>query len=139
MPAPIPHIDTDVIIRLLTNDDPAKQQAAKALFEQVEQGTVTTAAPDTVIADAVFVLHSPRHYNRSRSEIRALLTPLVRLPHFRVRNRRVVLRALALYGSSNSGFGDATLRAAMEITGATILYSYDRGFDKYPIISRHEP
>lgn len=54
-----PFVDTDVIIRLLTGDDPDKQQAARKLFEQVAQGTLTLAAPDTVIADAVFVLLIP--------------------------------------------------------------------------------
>ncbi len=48
-----PFIDTDVIIRFLTGDDPEKQAAASSLFEQVEQGLLTIAAPDTVIADAV--------------------------------------------------------------------------------------
>lgn len=62
-----PYIDTDVIIRLLTGDDPQKQTAAKALFEQVERGTLTIAAPDTVIADAVFVLSSPRLYHLQNS------------------------------------------------------------------------
>ena len=32
-----PFIDTDVIIRFLTGDDPQKQAAAITLFEQVEQ------------------------------------------------------------------------------------------------------
>lgn len=50
------YVDTDVIIRLLTADDPTKAAEAGALFEAVEQGHVTLAAPDTVIADAVFVL-----------------------------------------------------------------------------------
>jgi predicted nucleic acid-binding protein len=36
-----PFIDTDVIISLLTRDDPEKQAAATALSEQVEQGTLT--------------------------------------------------------------------------------------------------
>jgi predicted nucleic acid-binding protein len=61
-----PYVDTDVIIRLPTGDDPAKQQAARELFEQVEQGALTLAAPDTVIADAVFVLASKKWYNKSR-------------------------------------------------------------------------
>jgi predicted nucleic acid-binding protein len=78
-----PYIDTDVIIRLLTGDDPKKQEAASELFEQVERGQLTVAAPDTVIADAVFVLSSPRLYHVSREEVKELLTPLVRLPQFR--------------------------------------------------------
>jgi predicted nucleic acid-binding protein len=65
-------VDTDVIIRLLTGDDPAKQASAAALFEQVESGTLDLTAPDTVVADAVFVLSSPRLHRRSRPEVAAL-------------------------------------------------------------------
>lgn len=52
------YVDTDVLIRLLTGDDLAKQAAAAALFERVERGELTLAAPDTVIGDAVYVLRS---------------------------------------------------------------------------------
>ena len=55
-----PFIDTDVIIRLLTGDDPEKQAKAATLFEQVEQRQITLVAPVTVIADAVYVLSSKR-------------------------------------------------------------------------------
>ena len=105
-----PFIDTDVIIRFLTGDDPQKQASAAALFTRIEQGQLTVAAPVTVIADAVFVLHSSRLYNKSRADVQALLTALVGLPHFHVQQRWIVLRALDLYGSSHSGFGDAMLR-----------------------------
>lgn len=96
-----PFVDTDVIIRLLTGDDPVKQLAARALFEQVEQGTITLAAPVTVIADAVYVLTSAKWYHLTRDQVVALLTPLVRMPHFHVKQRARVLRALELFGTSN--------------------------------------
>ena len=63
---PTPFVDTDIIIRLLTGDAPVKQTKAAGLFEQVEQGHLLLAAPDTVIADAVFVLASPRLYHMAR-------------------------------------------------------------------------
>jgi predicted nucleic acid-binding protein len=136
-----PFVDTDVIIRLLTGDDFAKQERAAKLFEAVEQGTVTVAAPDTVIADAVFVLSSPRLYNLPRQDIAAMLIPLARLPHFRVKNRRSVLAALALYGYSPKklDFGDAFIVASMQQGGSQTLYSFDRGFDKVSGVSRLEP
>src|SRR5687768_3979154 len=112
-----PFIDTDVIIRLLSGDDLQKQAQAAKLFEQVEDGRLTLEAPDTVIADAVYVLASPRLYGKSRTEIQELLTPLVRLPRFQVRGKRVLLRALELYGTTNRGFGDAMIVAAMEQRG----------------------
>ena len=134
-----PFIDTDVIIRLLSQDDLAKQAEAAALFERVEAGKLTVAAPDTVIADAVYVLSSPRLYARSRSEVAELLTPLVRLPGFRVRNRRIVLRALDLYAAINLDFSDALIVASMERAGSNIVYSYDTYFDRIPFITRRSP
>ena len=136
----LPYIDTDVIIRLLTGDDPAKQAAASALFERVEQGSLTIAAPDTVIADAVHVLASPRLYKLSRAQVAALLTPLTRLSHFRVQNRRSVLEALRVYGTTGGlDFGDALLVAIMQQDGSETLYSYDRHFDRIAAIQRQEP
>jgi predicted nucleic acid-binding protein len=105
----------------------------------VEDGQLTVAAPYTVIADAVFVLASPRTYRLPRAEVAALLAPLVQLPHFLVENKRAVLRALSLYGSVALDFGDALLVAAMEREGATDLYSFDRDFDRFPWLNRREP
>ena len=136
-----PFIDTDVIIRFLTGDDPVKQDQAAKLFEQIEQGKLTAAAPDTVIADAVYVLSSPRLYNLPRHEVAALLIPLVRLPGFRVKNRRTVIAALTLYGygQPKRDFGDAVIIASMQEAGSEIVYSFDTDFDNVPGITRQEP
>jgi predicted nucleic acid-binding protein len=137
---PIPFVDTDVIIRLLTGDDPVKQTQAAALFEQVEQGKLTLAAPHTVIADAVFVLSSPRLYHLPRHEVAELLIPLVQLPGFHVQNRRAVVAALSLYATTASlDFGDALIIATMQETNAHTLYSYDAHFDRIADITRQSP
>ncbi len=111
-----PFIDTDVIIRLLTGDDLKKQAAATVLFEKMEKGLLTVVAPDTVIADAVFVLS-----------------------HFRVQNRTCILRALELYASTKLDFGDTLIIASMEEQNSHILYSYDNDFDHIQGITRREP
>jgi len=134
-----PAVDTDVLIRLLTGDDRRKQADARALFEAVEAGTLMFAVPDTVIADAVFVLGSPRLYARPRVQVAELLSRLVRLPHFKVANRRTVLRALDVYAATNLDFGDAMLVAAVQRSGAQVIYSYDRDFDRIAGITRQEP
>lgn len=134
-----PFIDTDVIIRFLTGDDLKKQAAAATLFEQIEQGLLTVEAPDTVIADAVYVLSSPRLYHVPRSEVRRLLSPLVCLPHLRVQNGPCVLRALDLYASNTIDFGEAFIIASMEQQNARTLYSYDTDFDRIEGITRREP
>lgn len=135
----IPFVDTDVIIRLVTGDDLEKQERAAHLFQQVEAGALTIAAPDTVIADAVYVLASPSLYGLSRIEVAEILGALVRLTHFRVENRAVVLGALHRYAASRLDFGDAMLLAAMQTQGSSDLYSYDTDFDRYPGVARREP
>ncbi len=134
-----PFIDTDVIIRFLTGDDPEKQAAASALFEQVEQGLLSVQAPDTVIADAVYVLSSPRLYHLARSDVQQMLAALVRLPQFHVQNRWSVLQALDLYASTRLDFGDTIIIASMQQQGSQVLYSYDTDFDRIEGISRREP
>lgn len=137
--APLPFVDTDIIIRLLTGDDPAKQAAASAIFERVETGQLSLAAPVTVIADAVYVLASPRLYALPRAEVAAQLSTLVALPAFQVANRTQVLTALALYARTNLDFGDALLVAAMQEQGSRVLYSYDTDFDRLNGLTRQEP
>ena len=132
-------IDTDVIIRYLTGDDAGKQAAAGDLFEQLDQGLITIAVPDTVIADAVHVLSSRRLYNIPRDEIYELLSPLLRLKHFKVENATNVLRALEIYATHNLDFGDALIIASMEHQNSQILYSYDKDFDRIDGITRQEP
>src|SRR5687767_9017171 len=135
-----PAIDTSVIIRLVSGDDPTKQAASVQLFKAVEQGTLTVIAPDTMIADAVYVLTSPRTYRMARPVVAAALTRLVRLPSFKVQNRRAVLRALELFGTTTGlDFGDAMIVAVMEQQKSSTLYSYDHDFDAFSWITRQEP
>jgi len=136
---PIPFVDTDVIVRLITGDDPIKQQAPRALFKLAEDGQIEVAAPITMIADAVYVLGSPRLYGLPREAVASALRTLVRIPAFHVHNRHAVLRALSIYGSTKLDFGDAFILALMEAGNSTVLYSYDRGFDRVVAISRREP
>ena len=134
-----PFVDTDVLIRLLTGDDPEKQKKAAELFGQIERKKLRVVAPVTVIADAVYVLSSKKLYNLPRTEIVGLLTPLLRLPNFRVRHRRIVQKALDIYLFSNLDFGDAFLAASMQQAKSERVYSYDADFDRVQGIHRLEP
>lgn len=132
-------VDTDVIIRLVTGDDLVKQQSAVRLFQAVEEGRLQLQAPDTVIADAVYVLSSPRLYAVSRTDVRDLLATLLRLPSFVLHSKIALLQALEIFADSGIDFGDCLIIASMEVSGTTELYSFDRDFDAFPAIDRLEP
>ena len=135
-----PFVDTDVVVRLITKDDPAKAAAAAALFARVEIGQLRVAAPSSVVHDAVYVLGSPRLYALQRAEIRDALAALLGLPGFVVPDRAVLLRALDVYVARRRlDFGGAMIVAAMMDAGATELYSHDADFDRVPGIERRPP
>lgn len=133
------YVDTDVIIRLLTRDDKQKCKDTTALFKRVAEGDLILSAPDTVIADAVFVLSSPNLYDLPRTEIRALLATLLNYPNFKVDNKQVVIKALDFYAEKNIDFGDAMLAVLTYESSDKLIYSYDHDFDKIPDIKRREP
>lgn len=134
-----PFVDTDVIIRFLTNDDPRKQVASEKLFKKVEKGELILSAPDTVIADAVFVLSSKRLYNLPRNQIRDMLITLLRQSNFKVDNKQAVLKALDIFAVTNLDFGDSMIIAVTLKSDEKILYAYDKDYDKIEGIKRKEP
>ena len=136
---PGPYVDTDVLIWFLTGDDLKKQKAAAVIFEKVSKRELVLCTPDTVIADTVYVLSSPRLYHLTRPQIRDILTPLVGLSGFKVENKRSVLEPLVLYSATSLDFGDAFLVSRVRQATKKIVYSYDHDFDNLNDVIRIEP
>ena len=132
-------VDANIFLRYLTNDHPEKARACLELFRQADRGEAILFTTETIIAEVVYVLSSPRLYNLSREGVRQRLLPLLTLPGLRMPNRRVVLRALELYGSHAVDFEDALAVAHMEQQGMEEIISYDRDFDRFPQVTRIEP
>jgi predicted nucleic acid-binding protein len=133
-------VDTDVIIRFLTGDDPVKQAAARRLFGRAGMEDPRLVVPHTVVADAVYVLRSPRLYRYQKSEIAEMLIDLLSQPGFDLADRQAMLDALDLYGEFNKlDFSDALIIAMIWSDGPSLLYSYDTDYDTFPEINRREP
>ncbi len=132
-------VDTDVIVRFITGDDPTKMAAASRLFTAVENKQLSLYCPVTVIADALYVLTSRNLYAIDRRLAADAVTALVDLPEFHVAEKSVVRAALDLYASTRIDFGDAVLVAAMAAAEIPTLYSFDAEFDRFPSVRRVEP
>ena len=133
------YIDADVIVRLLSGDDLDKQARAASLFAKVEQRKLSLTTPLTTIADVVYVLSSPRLYDLPKTQVAALLDPLIRLPNFKITSRRMALLALQLYVTTHVDFGDALIAAAARLAGPGTVYSFDHHFDRFGGVERKEP
>ena len=132
-------VDTNIFLRYLVPEDPGKTKACLVLFQQVQHNELQITTSEAVLAEVVFVLASKKLYHLPRREIKKRLYPLLVLPGLKLPHRKWYLRALDLYSQSNLDFEDCLTVAQMERQGLTELYSYDRGFDQVPTITRLEP
>ena len=132
-------VDTNIFLRYLTRDDPQKAEACFQLLEKAKNNEITLTTSESVIAEIVFVLSSPRVYRLARADVRARLYPILALEGLKIPDRRKVFRALDLYANHAIDFEDALTIAEMEHSDLEELYSYDTDFDAFEHITRLEP
>ena len=128
-------LDTNILIRWLTGDDPVKARATERLFKQAAKGQVILQWSEPAIAETTWVLESA--YDLPRSTIMSLLESVLSAPGILVDHPERVAGALALYGSHDIDFADAYLAAQAQEMNLPVL-SYDTDFDKLPV-QRIEP
>ena len=118
-------LDTNLLVRYLTQDDPDQAAFATRIFET----ELTEDAPGfiglVVLIEIAWVLQ--RLYRASAEEIRETVTDLLGSRTIVVENRDVVTRALALSRQNSCGFADAIIAASAFNAGCDKVISFDRG------------
>jgi predicted nucleic acid-binding protein len=132
-------LDTNVIIRYLTRDDPDQAERARHVLREIEAGVAMVTTCEGVIIEAVHILSSKQLYNLARPAIRTHLGNILTLRGLRLQHKRTYLRALDLYASTNLDFVDTLNIAHMERSKITTIISFDRDFDRFEQITRREP
>lgn len=131
-------VDTNLFLRYLTNDDPAKADRVERLLDQAQDGKVRLVTAEMVIAEIVWVLES--YYGLGRAEVAPLVRGILATPGLEVVNGNLVARALDHYETLNIDFVDGYIAALMEHLGIEDLYSFDKKHaDRLRGIRRLEP
>jgi uncharacterized protein len=131
-------LDTNILIRHFTRDDPVKADRALALLERVARGQETLTTTPVVVFETIFTLE--RSYKVPRERIREQLLSVLTLRGLSLPNKSRYYRALDLYLQYPPlSFADVFNVAAMEAQGLTELYSWDTDYDKMPGLTRLEP
>ncbi len=113
-------LDTNILVRLLLNDDAAQCKQARELLSRSEIYT----APTTVMLELVWVLESE---DFSRDEILQGLRTLLGLPNFKPKSLDALCYAIKWY-ESGMDFGDA-LHLALS-AGDEAFVTFDKAFGK---------
>lgn len=92
-------VDTNVVVRILTNDDPVQTRRAKALFERE-----TIFVPKTVMLEADWVLR--RAYGMARGAVVDSFLKLLGLPNVVCEDSAAIIEALG-WSANGMDFADA--------------------------------
>ncbi|MGI8974125.1 MAG: PIN domain-containing protein [Gaiella sp.] len=126
-------IDTNVLIRHLTQDPPSQGAAATSFLAAAHELLLT----DLVLAETVYVLES--FSKVSRREVAALARSVVAFPSITTDDEPLLLRAIEVYETERVDFAEAYLVACAERTGVTTIASFDRSIDRMRTITRIDP
>ncbi len=117
-------IDTNLLVRFLTEDDPSKANDVKRLLLKAAQGEIRLLIPSVVIAELVWVLQS--FYKLERSEIVPLLNAILHTHGVEVSDKTVVSDAIAMYRNEAIDFIDAWIVAFAKAAEVRAIYTFDR-------------
>lgn len=120
-------VDTNLVVRYLTQDHPAHAEVAGRLFAACDRGELTLVLLPAVLAECVFVLES--FYKHSREAINTALRDLIASPGIEIDDDLLHLDALDRYARSKLHFVDCTIAAAAART-KTPVASFDAGLRK---------
>ena len=117
-------IDTNLLVRYLTEDDPSKANDVKRLLLKAAQGEIRLLIPSIVIAELVWVLQS--FYKLQRSEIVPLLNAILQTHGVEVSDKTVVSDAITIYRDHAIDFIDAWIVAFAKAAEVRAIYTFDR-------------
>ena len=130
------HLDANVILRFLRNDDPRQSAAAKRFVEAAQTDQVVLALSAVTIAEVFYALRTS--YKTARPDAARILGSLLRSSAFEVEHETRVLDAVERVERLNVDFGDAYLAATAVEAGETVA-SFDADFKKFPDLDWHVP
>ena len=130
-------LDTNIILRYLTWDDPRKARKCEDLFKNAVEGKEVLYTTTLVIAELIWTLE--KAYKLPRSEIVTHVQRILNTPNIELDEKDVLLAAIGLYELKKIDFIDAYNAIFMETMHINSIYSYDTHFDLIPPIKRLEP
>lgn len=117
-------VDTNIFLRLLTNDVPVQAEAVARLLRLAAEGKVTLLTSALVLAELVWTLES--YYKLPRQEIKAKVLAILSTPGLWVENADLIAEAILLYADKDVDFIDAYNAYWMREQGLSQVYTFDK-------------
>lgn len=118
-------LDSNVLVRYLTLDDPKQSERAVRLIERELSESEPGFISILVLMETIWVLR--RLYKVTANEVLQTVSALIGTPQLRIEGRDTVLRAVRLAEASGCSLSDCLIVTIGELAGCTKVVSFDKG------------
>lgn len=115
-------LDTNVLIRYLTHDDPVQAARAARLIDHAEPAGLFLSS--IVLCEMVWVLESGYRYDRS--DIAATIEQILRTTQFEFEDKELLWAALTDYQLEKGDFSDYVVARSAQSSGCQHTATFDR-------------
>ncbi|MGH3546108.1 MAG: PIN domain-containing protein [Mycobacteriales bacterium] len=126
-------LDTNVVVRYLTQDDPVQAKLANNLIESAAASGEKLHLDAVVLCELVWVLC--RAYRFDKPTIVGLLDKILAAAYFSIAGRDSLREALVEYRSGTGDFADYVIGLRNRGAGCDDTITFDRGLSGSPLFS----
>ena len=123
-------LDTNVLVRFLTQDDPLQSRRANQYIEEVVARGESCLINLVVLCEMVWVLESA--YRHPKTAILDLLGRVLSTSEFEIENKEVVWAALEDFKNSRADFSDCLIGRLNQRLGCDETASFDSAVKGLP-------
>lgn len=123
-------IDTNILLRLWLNDDPAQNKRIDTLLAEHGSTPGSLLVTDVVLVEAVWTLKAA--FNQDKGAQLTAVRSLLDETAFAFEDREAVAAAAALFEAGSCGFADGLVVAKHARQGCDFTATFDRGMRKLP-------
>lgn len=126
-------VDTSVLMRYFTNDDPIKADKFKNFLLSKQRFII----PDIIFAEVYWTLLT--FYKQPRKQVILVLESMLGFPSVSCNYQLIAIAIQMVKKYSSLSFVDSYTAAYSKMKSDSVVLSYDKGFSKIDNITRKEP
>ena len=124
-------LDTNLLVRYLTLDDPRQAKTATTVIEAATTAGEPLFVSTVVMCEVVWVLE--RGYRFDRAQVEQTVDALLRTAQLHFREKDLLLAALADYRSGSGDFADYVIGRDAAAEGCSRTVTFDRALESSPL------
>jgi predicted nucleic-acid-binding protein len=117
-------LDTNILVRLLTNDEPKQAEKARKALDLALRENQRIWVSTIVMCELVWVLRSLYAYDKTQTTL--AVNALLAFSGLELQNAALIKKALVLYATHTSDFADILLGLIGEREGADYTLTFDK-------------